>query len=358
MECTHGGDCRSPAGIEVRPKPGFESGMGVAPGIPGGFGKTFGPLADALEQLGWSRGGDMRAHLYDWRRPPADWVRPGGSFDQLQNEIEAAVADFGRPVAAISLSLGSLYFGLFARRHVSVDWAEHHLAGHISLSGTWAGSLWAPLAIVAGGQDPESQGLNPLVPALQQDSLRSLLRSTPVLPYLAPAPAVFGDQPLVQDATSGQQYSAAQMAGWLRDSSAQQAADVWEASEAWMERGGAPPVESWCLFGTGVNTVTSIEVLPPGKAEQRYRLRYGDGDGTVPLPSLQVCDGWHAGAAGTAGTADSSSSTSSSRQPATHVRRYPGLGHGDIIHSAAAFADVLDALMKLGGAGRAHSQAF
>lgn len=37
------------------------------------------------------------------RLPPADWVRPGGSFDQLQREIEAEAEDFGRPVAAISL---------------------------------------------------------------------------------------------------------------------------------------------------------------------------------------------------------------------------------------------------------------
>lgn len=89
--------------------------------------------------------------------------------------------------------------------------------------GTWAGSLWAPLAIVAGGQDTESQGLNPLIPALQQDSLKSLLRSTPVLPYLSPAPAVFGSQLLVQDTASGNQYSAAKMDSWLRDSGAQQA---------------------------------------------------------------------------------------------------------------------------------------
>ena len=89
-------------------------------------------------------------------------------------------------------------------------------------AGTWGGSLWAPLAIVAGGQDPESQGLNPLVPALRQDSLKSLLRSTPILPYLSPAPAVFGGQPLVEDATSGERYGAAQMGGWLGASGAQQ----------------------------------------------------------------------------------------------------------------------------------------
>lgn len=26
---------------------------------------------------------------------------------------------------------------------------------------------------------------------------------------------------------------------------------MWDDSERWMERGGAPPVETWCLFGTG-----------------------------------------------------------------------------------------------------------
>lgn len=34
----------------------------------GGLFSTFGPLADTLEQLGWRRGGDMTAHVYDFRR--------------------------------------------------------------------------------------------------------------------------------------------------------------------------------------------------------------------------------------------------------------------------------------------------
>lgn len=76
----------------------------------------------------------------------------------------------------------------------------------------------------------------------------------------------------------------------------------------------------------------------------------------MPLPSLQAGDGWQAGGEGkpplpSAGNSSSGGSNSNSRQPATHVRRYPGMRHGDIIHSAAAFADVLDALLKLGAAG-------
>jgi len=90
-----------------------------------------------------------------------------------------------------------------------------------------------------------------------------------------------------------------------------------------------------------------------------------DGDGTVPLPSLQVCEDWKAVAA-QAGAAvprnssndGSSGSLSGSKQPATHVRRYPGMRHTDIIHSGAAFADVLEALLKLGSAAvESHSSA-
>lgn len=59
--------------------------------------------------------------------------------------------------------------------------------------------------------------------ALQQDTLKSLLHSTPALPFLSPAPAVFGKEALVEDATSGERYSAARMGDWLQDSGAQQA---------------------------------------------------------------------------------------------------------------------------------------
>lgn len=226
-------------------------------------------------------------------------------------------------------SLGSAYFRLFLKTAGS-SWAKRHVAGHIALSGapregtpcgarmqagssawrgrgrplnereahackdwqvcaragTWAGSLWPPLAIVAGGTDLESRGLNPVVPRLDQTSLESLLRHMPVLPFLSPAPAVFGDHVLVHDATSGQHYSAGSLGAWLRASGAEQAsrrvlhsrrgwwgrhrcaagspagtdspgcpwlqaADAWERSLALMESGGLPPVETYCLFGMG-----------------------------------------------------------------------------------------------------------
>ena len=157
-------------------------------------------------------------------------------------------------------------------------------------AGTWAGSLWPPLAVVAGGRDPESRGLNPVVPALEQASLEGLLRHVPILPFLSPAPAVFGGRALVRDATSGERYSAGSLGAWLRDSGAQQAsvptaapmlgarwwertvqccparlprptgelpgpllqaADVWERSRELMESGGPPPVPTYCLFGKG-----------------------------------------------------------------------------------------------------------
>lgn len=160
-------------------------------------------------------------------------------------------------------SMGSPYFALFLRQHVSPAWQHRHVAGHVSVSGgesriarasrssahsstdhysqasvragTWAGSLWAPLAVVTGGQDAESRPFSRLTPlqvgpagrkrgghahvqeaqsscwaeatlglkglpafasasSQGQAALRELLRAVPSLAYLASAPAVFGDQ--------------------------------------------------------------------------------------------------------------------------------------------------------------------
>lgn len=72
-----------------------------------------------------------------------------------------------------------------------------------------------------------------------------------------------------------------------------------------------------------------------------------DGDGTVPLASVAVCDGWHVQAQAAAAAGGVGGMSASSKAPATHVRRFPGVRHADIPHSGAAF-EVLEALLDLG----------
>jgi hypothetical protein len=66
QECAPDGSCTAPTGTEVRPRPGFDSAMYVLPWTGSRF-SVFGPLAKALEELGWVRGETLIAHLYDWR---------------------------------------------------------------------------------------------------------------------------------------------------------------------------------------------------------------------------------------------------------------------------------------------------
>lgn len=131
---------------------------------------------------------------------------------------------------------------------------------------------------MAGGQDPASQALSPTARLLEREPLLALLRALPSLPFLSPAPAVFGDQVLVRDEASGQRFTAAQLGAWLRASGARQAADVWQASRRFMEGGGAraSPVPLSCFYGTGVDTAEAVTVLPPSEAGPRhYQLQYG-----------------------------------------------------------------------------------
>lgn len=224
-------------------------------------------------------------------------------------------ASGGRPVAALSLSMGSTYFGLFLRAHVSAAWARRHVASHIAVSGegatqlccscsravpackqcpgrrseppalcsvsagVWGGTLWAPLAVVAGGQDPESQALSPVAQLLEHEPLRALLRALPSLPFLSPAPAVFGDRVLVRGEATGQRFTAGRLGAWLRASGTRGAADVWQASWRFMEggtRASGSPVPLRCLYGTGVDTAEGVTVLPPSEhGPRRYQLQLG-----------------------------------------------------------------------------------
>ena len=193
--------------------------------------------------------------------------------------------------------------------------------------------LRAPCCRLLFGWSGEGAGLLPGTRAF----LLRFARGLPVLAWLAPAPEVFGSQPLLS--TTGddpRHYSAADMGDLLREAGAVVAGAVWEAATAAMQPAHAPPaVRTTCMYSLGVPTAVHATLASSAKgagAGARLRVRMGDGDGTVAAASLMVCDAW------------------ASATPLVCVRRYHGVRHAQLLQTAQGQRDVVAAVLELGGA--------
>ena len=95
--------------------------------------------AQLLEQAGYRPELDYASVAYDWRKGPSDWSQPGGYFSQLKSGIEQLRARAGKPVVAVSFSLGGPVFAIFLNKYVTEAWKDENIARWLSLSGTFGG---------------------------------------------------------------------------------------------------------------------------------------------------------------------------------------------------------------------------
>jgi hypothetical protein len=366
LACGPAGRCSPPPGVAVRPRPGFDSAMRVLPLGPEG---VFGRLVEALEALGWRRDRDLVAHLYDWRhgnrkstphvqavawglRPcqgragtanaltlasapppcrlsPLDHLAPGGAFDRLRADIERAVAAAGgRPASVVALSMGAPYFTLFLARHVDAAWHRRHVASLTSLSGVWGGTPAAALGLVSGQWGGGGPAPAPVV---------ALFRGLPVLPWLLPAEAAYGNFTFASNAALRRGYAAAGGGALLRDAGARGAAAVWAAVRPLAMAGAEEPpgVAVACFVGDGVPTPVEARYLDPRFREVRVRYSAA-GDGTVAAQGLAACGRW-----------------AGRQAEAVEVRTFQGVQHAGILADDRAFREVLLALTQAGGGGAA-----
>jgi hypothetical protein len=274
--------------LQVRPRPGFASATALLPGASG----AFSGLLAGLRRAGYAEGADLFAHPYDFRLSPLDWTSPGGAYDVLKSEVEAAVAAAGgRPLVAVALSLGAPFFNLFLSRHVSTEWKAAHVAAFVSLSGLYEGAPTAVLGSVAGVWGDEGA----FWPGAGQ--LRPLFRSLPVLSWIMPTSdnSSDGGEPLAFNSATRRSWTAGEAPSLLEAAGAGQAARVWRALEAaGLRAPAAPPgVRAYCLYGTGLPTVEGFAYANADFSGRPSSLRYtSNGDGTVPARSLARCAQW------------------------------------------------------------------
>lgn len=317
------GRSSQPPGWDVRPRPGFESAMAL---MSGNRTAVYAGLADSLRQLGWVEGEDLLAHLYDWRLSPTDWAAPGGAFETLQQQVDAAVATTGHKAVVVCLSMGCPYFSAFLEsRQATAGWAEGHIERFVTLSGIWGGAPVAALGLVSGIWGDVDK-------LFRSQEWLDLLRHLPSLSWLLPSEAVYPNQTIVASSQLQRSFTPDQLGDLLRLAGATQAADVWQTARKFPAV-SAPGVPTVCLHGAQVPTANFASYSTPDFSGNPM-IKYADGDGTVPLASISWCGRW------------------AKEQEAPVVERvFPGLVHAEILAHEDAFVAVLDAIVGRGMGG-------
>ena len=213
--------------------------------------------------------------------PPFSLLSP--AHFKLQALVESMYTQLNSSkIALIGHSYGCNVAHAFLRR-MSASWKAQYVAGFLSLSGPFAGSFNAVLAILSGSF-AQSHGIG-----FSAAQLAALSRNVTSTNYLIPAARLYSaDDVLVRLGDAN--YTHAQLDQLLQTHGLAAVAE-WRGLIANVSADmGAPEVPTMCLRGSNISTAFSIRYLDGtfNNAPANVQIFPQDGDGIVPTSSLQV----------------------------------------------------------------------
>ena len=315
-------------GVSTR-TPGFGSTEAVEyldPKFKHGDSDYFHDLVDALVEAGGARNRSVRASPYDFRRAPTSAY--GGAWLGMMTDLveQTSRENGGAKVVLLAHSMGNLYTLWFLGQK-SPAWKQQYVKRWVATSGVFAGAGTGVRQLVSGS----SQG----VPGVTGMTVRHEQRSYESSMILLPTPQVWGEFPLVRVAAGS-----TSVATFAKNYSAREYGELFAAAgdfPNFLARYNAianltadlvdPGVPVTHLYGMGVDTPTAFEYdadsadsIAAAFRKGPARVVLGDGDGTVPLRSLQ---------------------SAGQRWPGVQTKTYANQTHTGVLKSKEYIADVV-----------------
>ncbi|KAL0482612.1 lecithin-cholesterol acyltransferase LCAT [Acrasis kona] len=315
------GTVRSREGLTVIPKDfGGSEGVTYLGSAP--LGKKIGPYMLGffnflIENAGYKLGVDLRAANYDWRLGPKEFARPNGDYANLKSLVEDTyLKNNNKKVHLMGHSMGGPYLQTFLATFVSQEWKDRYIASMISLGGSFAGAPMTAIQMTAGTDFGVS--------IFDTGALRGIIRNLGGAGWMLPSP---NDDVMIM--TAARNYTSAQMKELFHDMGSPDTYAIYKSESEAGDKTKAPNVPVHCLYGVGTPTLTGayFSSLNPDK-ENATRLIYKEGDQTVPLYSLTLCD-------------DFAKKQDQQKYPVV-VDRYRNVTHISIISDMIIFKRVLE----------------
>ena len=206
---------------------------------------------------------------YDFRLIP-DPVALKRYFKKLRALIEGCTS----PVTLIAHSLGAALITVFLNRQ-TLKWKGKYIKRYISVSGPYGGATKAIHACITGDSE------TPI--SISPEFYRQIeIRFGGVL-WMINNPEVFGDLEIVNQMNANQLGVALSRKGSLESALAYENL----IRPLHKEMLVPPGVETHLVYGTGIATMIKLNYTKPNFSD-KPEIEESDGDGTVPLQSLQA----------------------------------------------------------------------
>ncbi|CAG0887974.1 unnamed protein product [Cyprideis torosa] len=275
--------------------------------------KYFFPVADELvKELGYKRNQNLMGAPYDFRKAPNEQQQ---FLQNLKLLIEKTRKSTGRPISLVTHSMGSPLALYFLQRQSS-SWKKENIQQFISLAGCWGGAIKAIKVFLSGD--------NLGVFVVNAHTVRQEQRSSPSLAFLLPKPKLWNSEILVS--TPSKNYTASDYQQLFEDMGFPVGAEMWKDTKDLLDPWKGPGVPVYCLYGSNVSTIEHVTFASQKKFPDSPTLVMGDGDGTVNIKSLRICQSW---------------------KETVHFQELPGADHMSILHDPRAIKYISNLLSGL-----------
>ncbi|GAA39337.2 Group XV phospholipase A2 [Clonorchis sinensis] len=229
----------------------------------------------------------VRGTPYDFRRTPTENQQVLHRIKQLVEETYELNKQ--RKIVLIAHSLGTIYSLEFLKLQTAA-WKSKYIKAFVSISGPFGGTVKAANALTSGEAFP--------VHIPSPFKLRNLFRTMPSVGFLLPDPRFWPvNEPIIT--TPERNYTANDVQQLFTDIGFPQGYDMWlhNPKQSDYLKGPTNVENVYCIYGTQLQTLEKLVYLPQGIFRKPFPDQipthvYGNGDGTVNLRSLQICNKW------------------------------------------------------------------
>ncbi|KAL8581134.1 hypothetical protein ACOMHN_033582 [Nucella lapillus] len=241
----------------------------------------FSDMAKALVSKGYTRGKDLMAAPYDFRKAPNEMSE---FFNKTKRLIEDTFAKNGNSrVVMVAHSMGNPVMLYFYNHVVSQQWKDRHIQSHVALSAPWGGAVKSLKLMVSG----DSLGLK----LVKATTIRQVERSMSSVAWLLPSPALWKEDEVLVS-TPARDYTVSQYGQLFRDLGHDDGYRMWLDTHKLTADMKFPGLEMHILYGKSVKTPGKLTYTRNEFPDHAPQMVPDDGDGTVNLRSLEAFRPW------------------------------------------------------------------
>ena len=251
--------------------------------------KAFADLIKKFKKLGYTDGEDMLGVGYDWRYFSFDKNKYKDNwFENVKNLIMKTKDKYNQKVVMITHSMGGLMTYKFLD-YVGQEFVDKYIERWVMMSAPFLGAS----KVIAASFPGDNLGL-----PISGQKVRKFVRTIETGAFLFPTGgnSRWGSNNILEVKSTGKGYTVDDMLELIKtvdDADFQSiATDVYThgINELYKKYNYKIPakLETHCLITSGVDTIQGVQ-METEDYDGKFKLIYGDGDGTVPIQSLEFC---------------------------------------------------------------------